>query len=265
MLFVIRTFWAYTEHESNIKLVENVALAKTKLAQKQELSKELKEATEKWEKIEEKKSAKYVQEKNEAMRKGYVDVVAHLAPRNMTTDTSEMYRYDLWDLLSMMLLGIAFYKWNMLSGKKSYRFYGLMVLGGYAIGLTTNHYEVTTIMASNFSFLGFSKSNLTYDLGRVGMAISHIGMIMIFSKLPILGCLKYRIAAGFEQLQHAPAYLYGGVYGHGLWNVWQIATLRVVLCGFCSLGFPINHQPNLVKILQFWSKRMALAAVELWL
>lgn len=195
ILFFIGTFWSYIEHQENKKIVEKVTIAKTKTAQKKVLTKDEKEATEKWAKIEEKKSAKYVQQYNQNMQKGYLDVVAHLAPKNMESDTLWFYRYDLWDLLSMMLLGIAFYKWNMLSGTKSYRFYGLMVLGGYAIGLSTNYYEITTIMNSNFSFIGFSKSNLTYDLGRVAMAIGHIGMIMIFSKLPILGWLKIRIAA----------------------------------------------------------------------
>jgi uncharacterized protein len=195
LLFSIGTFWNYIDHIDNKKMVENVATAKTKIAQKQELTKDEKAATEKWEKIEEKKSPKYVQEYNDNMRKGYFDVVAHLASRNMNTDTAEMYRWDLWDILSMMLLGIAFFKWNMLSAKKSYRFYGLMVLGGYAIGLTTNYYEVSTIINNNFSFLSFSETNITYDLGRVSMAIGHIGLIMIFCKLPILIWLKTRIAA----------------------------------------------------------------------
>lgn len=195
LLFSIGTFWSYMEHQDNKKLVATVATAKTKIAQKQELSKEEKAATEKWEKIEEKKSAKYVQEKNEAMRKGYLDVVKHLAPQNMETDTLWFYRGDLWDILSMMFLGIAFFKWNMLSGKKSYRFYSLMVLGGYVLGLTTNYYEITTILNNNFSFLSFSETNITYDLGRVSMVIGHIGLIMIFCKLPILAWLKTRIAA----------------------------------------------------------------------
>lgn len=195
LLFSIGTFWTYRDHVSNQKLVADVALAQTKTAQGQELSKELKDATSKWEKIEEKKSPKHVAEVNEHMRKGYLDLVIYLGPNNMEGDTIWMYRYDLWDVLSMMLLGIAFFKWNMLSAQKSYRFYGLMVLIGYLVGLSTNYYEVTTIMSSDFSFLGFSKSYLTYDLGRVGMAIGHIGLIMIFAKLPILGWLKTSIAA----------------------------------------------------------------------
>ncbi|TAH09565.1 MAG: DUF418 domain-containing protein [Sphingobacteriia bacterium] len=195
LFFCIGAFWTYTEYKEDQKLVADVAIAKTYTAQGKELTKELKAATARWEKIEEKKSPKAVAEANEKMRKGYFSLVAHLAPYNKETDTIWVYRFDLWDVLSMMLLGIAFYKWNLFSGQKSYRFYGLMVLFGYAIGLSTNYYEVTSLMNDNFSFLAFSKANITYDLGRVPMAIGHIGLIMIFTKLPILGWLKLRLAA----------------------------------------------------------------------
>ena len=195
LLFSIGTFWTYREHVDNKKFVANVTLAQTKKANGEELSNELKEATAKWEKIEEKKSPKHVAEYNEDMRKGYLHLVGFLAANNMEGDTLWMYRYDLWDVLSMMLLGIAFFKWNMLSGKKSYRFYGLMALMGYAVGLTTNYFEVTTILSDNFSFLAFSKTNISYDLGRVSVAIGHIGLIMLFTKLPILGWLKKSLAA----------------------------------------------------------------------
>lgn len=187
--------WTYRDHKSNKKLVADVALAQTKKAQGEELSKELKEATAEWGKNRRKKSPKHVAEVNENMRKGYLHLVGYLASDNMATDTRWFYRYNLWDVQSMILLGIAFFKWNMLSGKKSYRFYGLMVLIGYAVGLTTNYFEVTSRMSGNFSFLAFSKTNISYDLGRVGIAIGHIGLIMIFTKLPILGWLKTRIAA----------------------------------------------------------------------
>jgi uncharacterized protein len=195
VLFLIGTLWAYKDYRDDKKLVANVTLAKTKTVQGQELSKEEKAATTKWEEIEEKKSAKHVEEVNEKMRKGYPQLVTYLALKNMESDTLWFYRYDLWDVFSMMLLGIAFFKLNILSAKKSYRFYGLMVLLGYAVGLTTNYFEVTTIISNDFSFLSFSKTNVSYDLGRIGIAIGHIGLIMIFAKLPILNWLKLRIAA----------------------------------------------------------------------
>ena len=50
-------------------------------------------------------------------------------------------------------------------------------------------------MEGDFSLLSFSKSNITYDLGRVPVAIGHVGAIMLFCKFPILKWLKSSLAA----------------------------------------------------------------------
>ena len=70
-----------------------------------------------------------------------------------------------------------------------------MVLFGYGVGLSVNYWELTTIMNSNFDFLAYSKTNITYDLGRVANVLGHVGAIMLFAKAPILAGLKRSIAA----------------------------------------------------------------------
>lgn len=195
VLFAAGTLWSFFQYKSDIKLVDNVALVQQKEAASETLSKELKEAKGKWEEIEYLKSPEYVQDANENMRKGYFEIVAFLAPINMVTDTIWLYRYDLWDILSMMLLGIAFYKLKILNGKKPVRIYAAMVLVCYPIGLLVNYYEMNTIMHSNYSYLGFSKANITYDVGRVSMVLGHLGVIMLFTKTHILAGLKRSIAA----------------------------------------------------------------------
>ncbi len=194
-LFAEGATWSYFHYKSDVKLVENVAIAEKKEAAGEELTKELKEAKFKWEKIKEHRSPEFVSEVNENMRKGYFDVVAFLAPINMETDTLWFYRYNLWDILSMMLLGIALYKLKIITGEKSAGFYALLVLAGYGIGLSVNYWEVTTIMKSNFAFLAYSKTNMTYDLGRVSVVLGHVGAIMLFAKVRILSGLKRSIAA----------------------------------------------------------------------
>jgi uncharacterized protein len=194
-LFAAGAVWSYFQYKADIKLVENAAIVEKKEAAGEELTKELKEAKFKWEKIQEHKSPEFVKETNENMRKGYFKVVAFLAPINMETDTLWFYRYNLWDILSMMLLGIVLYKLKIITGEKSAKFYALMVLAGYGIGLSVNYWEVTTIMNSNFAFLAYSKTNLTYDIGRVAIVLGHVGAIMLFSKANILNGLKRSIAA----------------------------------------------------------------------
>lgn len=195
ILLSVGTLWSFIDYRSNIKFKDQAILAEKNLSEGKELTGELKEAHYKWDKMEREKSPEFVAEFNKKMQGNYFSLVAHLAPINRETDTKWPYRYDLWDILSMMLLGIAFYKWGILAAKKSYRFYGIMVAISYAIGLSVNYYESQSILNSNFSFLGFSRANITYDVGRVAMAIGHIGMIMLFSKTRYLGWLKMRISA----------------------------------------------------------------------
>ncbi len=194
-LFSAGSLWNYADYKKDIKFVEQVALVNTYKAEGKPLTKELKDADGKWQKREAERSPAAIEEFNSNMRKNYIHVVGFLAPINMHYNEHSPYRYDLWDVLSMMLLGIALYKLNILSAQKSYRFYGITALIGYSIGLTVNYYEVTTIINSNFSLLGFSKANLTYGLGRVFIAMGHIAAIMLLCKLPVLQWLKSRLAA----------------------------------------------------------------------
>ena len=195
LLFSIGALWNYVDYKKDIKFVEEVELVKNYKLEGKTLSRELQEVDIKWENREWERSPEGIAEYNTNMRKGYLGVVAFLAPQNQHFDENWPYRYDLWDVLSMMLLGIALFKWNILSAEKSYKFYGIMAALGYLIGLSINYYEIHSIMEGNFSLLSFSKANITYDLGRVPVAIGHVGAIMLFCKLPILKWLKISLAA----------------------------------------------------------------------
>lgn len=194
-LFSAGALWNYADYKNDVKLMDQVAQVNAYKAAGTPLTKELKEADDKWQKREAERSPAAIEEYNTNMRKGYFQVVGFLAPVNMHYNEHSPYRYDLFDVLGMMLLGIALFKLNILSAQKSYRFYCIMALIGYGIGLCVNYYEVTMIINSNFSFLGFSKSNLTYDAGRVPIAMGHIAAIMLLCKLPVLKWLKTSLAA----------------------------------------------------------------------
>lgn len=194
-LFSVGALWNYSDYKNDVKFVSQVELVKTYKSEGKALTRELTGANHKWEEREWKLSAAGVKDHNDNMQKGYFDLVKFLAPINQINNEHDSYRYDLWDVLSMMLLGIAFFKLKILTAEKSYGFYVTMVLIGYGIGLSVNYYEIRTIMDSNFSFLGFSKSYLSYDLGRVTVAMGHIALIMIFCKSNFLTWLKNRLAA----------------------------------------------------------------------
>jgi uncharacterized protein len=195
VLFAAGGLWNYADYKNSQKMLDNAALAETYTKEGKELTKEMKEAQWKWNEIQDKKSPGSIKEFNAEMRKGYFSLVAFLAPHNMETDTEWPYRWDLWDVLTMMLLGIAFYKLRVFSAELPTRIYVYMVLFGYLVGLIVNYYEVTTIIKGQFSFMAFNKAGMTYDLGRLPIAIGHIGLIMLFCKSQTWLWLQRRLAA----------------------------------------------------------------------
>jgi uncharacterized protein len=194
VLFSIGSFWNFMEYKSKVGMLETVEKATALKAEGKELDRDMKGAMKEWEQIQEDRSPESINAFNEGMRKGYFGVVAFNAPEVFKWKTYGPYRYDVWDVLSMMLLGIALFKWNILSGDKSVRFYLTIVVLGYAIGLTVNYFETTNIINKNFSYISFYETNTTYDLGRVAVSMGHIGLIMLFSKLNVLHWIKYAIS-----------------------------------------------------------------------
>tara|TARA_R110001632_G_scaffold64960_11_gene154247 strand:- start:1612 stop:2907 length:1296 start_codon:yes stop_codon:yes gene_type:complete len=255
VLFSIGALWNYSDYKSDIKFVENVALVESYKLEGKALTTELKGTDLKWTKREFERSPEGIAEHNTNMRKGYLDVVAFLAPENKHTDIDWPYRWDLWDILSMMLIGIALFKWNILSAEKSYKFYGIMTVLGYLIGFSVNYYEILSIMEGNFSLLSFSKSNITYDLGRVPVAIGHVGAIMLFCKLPVLKWLKSSLAAVGKMaltnyVMHSvfAMFIFTGV-GFGLFGTFQRYELLYIV--FAIWIFQLILSPIWLKYYQY--------------
>ncbi len=163
----------------------------------QDLPKEVREGKEAWEGIaaELKPDKEKITEDTESMHKGYFDLVLFLAPVNRMMQTTFNYDYNPWDVLAMMLLGMALFKMGVITAELKTRSYLLMILIGYGIGIPINYYESNILLENEFSILSFYQSGLTYPFGRIAMSFGHIGLVMIFCKLNILGFLRNALAA----------------------------------------------------------------------
>ncbi|MDP3313953.1 DUF418 domain-containing protein [Lutibacter sp.] len=254
-LFSVGGLWNYIDYKNDVKFVADVTLVQKYKLEGKTLTRELKEVDQKWEKREYDRSAEGIAKYNTNMRKGYIDVVVFLAPINKHYDESWPYRYDLWDVLSMMLLGIAFFKLKILSAEKSFLFYIIMSVLGYGIGLSVNYFEVHSVIDSNFSLLGFSKSKITYDMGRVPVAIGHIGIIMLLCKLPVLNWLKSSLSAVGKMaltnyVMHSviAMFIFTGV-GFGLFGTFQRHELLYIV--FSIWVFQLIVSPFWLRYYQF--------------
>ena len=105
-----------------------------------------------------------------------------------------LYRY-FFDVFGMMIIGMALFKWGVLTLERPTRLYLGMMLGGYAVGLTTNVMETRWIMSHDFSLLAYSQADITYDLGRLTMTVGHLGALLLFVRSGVLPTLRHSLAA----------------------------------------------------------------------
>jgi uncharacterized protein len=102
----------------------------------------------------------------------------------------------LWDALAMMLLGMALYRMGLLSGERSNGFFLRLTIGGFAVGLLANGWELYRAVATDYDLLAvFSYVQGTYHIGRLGMALGWMGAVMLICRQGRLHALRARLAA----------------------------------------------------------------------
>lgn len=104
--------------------------------------------------------------------------------------------FMLWDVIGMMLLGMAMYRKGILSAKGSRTFYMRLTMGGFGVGLLVNGYELYQAIDSGFDAIvisGYFQG--TYQVGRVSMAMGWLGLIMLFCQSQMLPSLRLRLSA----------------------------------------------------------------------
>ena len=196
-ILMISTAFSVREYYKHKSTYTTSTEAKAKQAKGETISKEETASIEKWDAMvkDEKVTPEQLQEEIAARSKGYWSIVMHKLPENQYMQTSFLYFINFWDTLAMMLWGMAFFKLGILKAGKSNKFYWLMALLGYGIGITINYFETSHIVNSNFSIISFYPNFVTYQFGRIPTTCGHIAVIMLFVKSGILPFLQKSLAA----------------------------------------------------------------------
>ncbi len=130
-----------------------------------------------------------------AKKSGYVDNFLVYAPINLQLQTIVLLFSTLWDVLAMMLLGMAFFRWGLLDASRSARDYWLLVIVGMGIGLPLNYLETATFVGSGYQIYWAGGFRPSYDLGRLSLAAGYIGLIMLLCKYALFPWLRAAFAA----------------------------------------------------------------------
>ncbi|MGI9328180.1 MAG: DUF418 domain-containing protein [Pseudomonadales bacterium] len=161
--------------------------------------------------------------------------------------------FMFWDALLMMLIGMALFRWGVLSGQRSRHEYQRMLLFGGGLGLLLNAGELLQRIVGSFDpLLLFPFLRPTYHLGRLGIALAWLAMVMLrcqaMSTSVAYRALGLRLAAvGRMALSNYLLHsllaigLFAGV-GLGLLdalNRWQLYLLVILVWGLQLVLSPL--------------------------
>ena len=180
-----------------------------------------------------------------ARRAGYLSAFAWNAGVMAETLLFVIPVLMLWDALLMMLIGMALMHLGVISGARSERFYWQLLGGGLLLGVTVNGLEVYHAIASGFDPLQlFRYFAPSYNLGRLGMALAWLALVMLL-------CLWAQPALWWRRLQARLA----AVGRTALSNYLMQSLLGLLLFSGAGLG--------LVGMLDRW--QLYLGVVAVWL
>jgi len=195
ILISIGILWDVTDYHSKINLEKEVTEIRLSKDQGVELTKVQEEKMKQWDKF----TTKHTQEEVDVligkMHQSYFTVLFEKVKGNQFMQTWLPYRLWVWDILSYMLLGMAFFKLRIFHGERSNHFYLLMLSIGYLAGIAINYYETSMLLRENFAALTILKADQTYQIGRILITMGHIGLFMLFIKSGILHFLQKSLAA----------------------------------------------------------------------
>lgn len=140
-------------------------------------------------------SPELIQQEYEAKSSGYIDNVIAYAPFNLLLQTVVFLFSTLWDVLAMMLLGMAFLKWGLLDASRDSRDYWLLVVAGIGLGLPLNYLETATYISSGFEIYWAGGFRPSYDVSRLSLAVGYIGVIMLVCKHALIPWFRSALAA----------------------------------------------------------------------
>ena len=157
-----------------------------------------------------------------AYRGNWLDQMEARVPASMEFQTVVLLLWTNWRAGGLMLIGMALFRWGVLTGGRARRFYLGMVIVGFAIGLPVVRGGVIQNFAHNWT-MEYSRFGLGAQAnywGSLFVSAAYIGLLMLFAQSRALPWLQNALAAvGRTALTN---YLLQTIlataifYGHGL-------------------------------------------------
>ena len=162
----------------------------------------------------------------------------------------------IWRAGGMMLIGMALFKWGILTAQKSNKFYKLIFFLGMIIGLPIIGFGIIENFNADWSlefsmFLGWQYNYW----GSIGVALGYIGLIMLIYKAELFSGLKNSLAAvgrmAFTNYLMQTIICTFIFYGHGLGLYGQVDRFTQILIVIGILTSKLIISPIWLKYFHF--------------
>lgn len=116
----------------------------------------------------------------------WLEQMTHRIPASLIFQTFIFLIWTGWRVGGLMLIGMALYKWRILTAESSRSFYYILMSLGFGVGLPVVIYGIIKNFSADWSlyYSMFLGSQFNY-WGSLFIAIGYIGLIILFSKFII--------------------------------------------------------------------------------
>ncbi len=204
-------------------------------------------------------SARIMREASEteqaAYRGGYVDLFRWRARLNTGWHFLAGYRFSFWRSAGYMLIGMGLLRLGLLAGGRSAGVYTGLMIGGYAAGLlfvlmgfapqlarVLGHAPEYTPEARRA--IGLFAWSMRFA-GAAGIAIGHVGLVMLICRTVSAGALAPLAAVGrmalTNYLMHTliAVTIFDG-WGFGQWGRWSMAEFAALVAAIWSVQLVLS-------------------------
>lgn len=197
----------------------------------------------------------------DAYRGSWAEQLEHRAPAAFERHTSGFLIFTAWRVAGSMLLGMALFKWGVLTNDRSTRFYLYLIAGGAAGGLVVILAGLAYIHAMDWAAeAAFYWRQFNY-WGSLPLAGAYIGVVMLYARWrpsdPITTGLAAVGRTAFSNYIFQTVIATSIFYGHGLGLFGQLA--RAELLGVVVLIWAIQ-----VPLSVLWLRYFRFGPLE-WL
>ncbi len=181
-------------------------------------------------------------------RSGYLDIFAAQVAEVAAQQSTVFYKRHLFEIGGMMLTGMALYRWGILSGLRSTRFYLLLALLGFAVGgwmRGANLYQAYLLNFDPLTLVQLEEGR--WGLGRLPVVLGHVGLIGLLCRWTWAGWLTGPLASTgrlaltnyIGQTVFSITLFYGLGFGlFGTLERWQLACVCLGVWVF-QVGFSV--------------------------